>query len=59
MLLQVACGGRALNGFRPVPALLFAAAFLALRRFKCSPILVMLLCGAAGLVLGLAVDGGM
>ena len=59
MLLQVACGGRALNGFRPVPALLFAAAFLALRRFKCSPILVMLLCGAAGLALGLAVDGGM
>ena len=58
MLLQAVCGGRSLSGFRPVAALLFAAAFLALRRFKWSPILVMALCGAAGLVLGLALEGG-
>ena len=31
---------------------LFAAAFFLLRRFKWNPILVMLLCGAAGLLLG-------
>ena len=59
MLLQVVFGGRALSAFRPLPALLFAAAFLALRRFKCSPILVMLLCGAASLALGLALGEGM
>ena len=58
MLLQAVCGGRSLSGFRPVSALLFAAAFLALRRFKWSPILVMALCGAAGLVLGLALEDG-
>jgi hypothetical protein len=34
--------------------MLFAAAFLALRRFHFNPILVMLLCGAAGLIFGIA-----
>lgn len=58
MLLQVVCGGRSMEAFHPVAAVLFAAAVLALRRFKCSPILVMLLCGAAGLALGLALEGG-
>ena len=33
--------------------ILFLAAFLALRRWRCSPILVMALCGAAGLAAGL------
>ena len=58
MLLQVVCGGRSMRVFHPVAAVLFAAAFLALRRFKCSPILVMLLCGVAGVVMGLALEAG-
>ncbi len=34
---------------------LFAAAFVILRKFKWNPILVMVLCGAVGLVLGLVI----
>ena len=56
MLLQVAFGsGRALalDQVQWAGLALFAAAFFALRRFKWSPILVMALCGAAGVALGL------
>ena len=35
---------------------LFGAAFFALRKYKLNPILVMSLCGAAGLILGVAFD---
>ena len=57
MLLQVAFGGKtavAPENFRWAGAALFAAAFFVLRRYKWNPILVMALCGAMGLVLGLA-----
>ncbi len=56
MLLQVAFGGRNMisaANFRWAGTLLFASAFFVLRRFKWNPILVMTLCGAMGLVLGL------
>lgn len=55
MLLQVAFGsGNALvwENVNWGGVLLFAAAFFALRKFKANPILVMLLCGAGGLILG-------
>ena len=56
MLLQIAFGGRnsiALQNARWAEIALFAAAFFGLRKFKPSPILIMALCGAAGLALGL------
>ena len=56
MLLQVAFGGRqliALENAQWAGIALFAAAFLALRRWKANPILTMVLCGAGGLALGL------
>ena len=56
MLLQVAFGGRdaiSVASFRWAGAVLFAAAFFALRKFRPNPIIVMSLCGIAGLVLGL------
>ena len=57
MLLQVAFGGRnavALANARWAGIALFAAAFFALRKWKANPILIMALCGAGGLLLGLA-----
>ena len=56
MLLQVAFGGRRMIAWENMHwagAALFAAAIFLLRKFKMNPILVMLLCGAAGLALGL------
>ncbi len=56
MFLQVAFGGRNLiapENIRWAGLGLFAAAFIALRRFRTNPILTMLLCGAGGLILGL------
>ena len=56
MLLQIAFGGRdriASGNFNLFGVLLFVAAFFALRKFKWKPILVMLLCGALGLLAGL------
>lgn len=56
MLLQVAFGGRdmiALENIRWAAAALFAAAFFALRKYKWNPIRTIVLCGAAGLLLGL------
>ena len=45
-------GAMALSNINIVGACLFAAAFFVLRKFKWNPILVMLLCGAFGLVIG-------
>ena len=56
MLLQLAFGGRMPAGpadIRLAGAGLFIAAFFVLRKLKWSPVLVMALCGAAGLCLGL------
>ncbi len=56
MLLQVVFGGRDSLGARQIQwagAALLAGAFFILRRFRWNPILVMALCGAAGLGLGL------
>ena len=55
MLLQNLFGGRSisLSGISWAGAALFAAAFLALRKWKFNPILVMAACGAGGLILGL------
>lgn len=56
MLLQVVFGGRAFvfSGRADwAGAVLFAAAFLALRKFRLNPVIVMLACGACGLILGL------
>jgi chromate transporter len=56
MLLQVVFGGRSSISLDHVSwggAALFAAAFFTLRKFKQNPIIVMLACGACGLVLGL------
>lgn len=49
-LIQVACTASG-GGFSLPGCLLMLAAFLALRRGKISPILVMALCGAAGVLL--------
>lgn len=57
MLLQVMFGGRtmiALGSLSWAGAALFAGAFLALRKFRLNPILTMAVCGALGLVLGIA-----
>ena len=56
MLLQVAFGGRnsiLLSNASWPGITLSAAAFLALRKIKMNPILVMILCGAGGLLLGM------
>ena len=56
MLLQVAFGGRqavSLQNAQWGAMALFAAAFFTLRKYKANPILIMALCGAGGLVLGL------
>ena len=55
MLLQTLFGGGpiSVSGIRWAGAALFAGAFLALRKWKCSPILIMAACGAGGLILGL------
>ena len=56
MLLQLAWGGRmpaSPGDIRFAATGLFVAAFCALRKLKWSPVLVMALCGAAGLCLGL------
>lgn len=51
-LVLFASGPVAFSSIQIVGALLFAAAFFVLRRFKPSPILVMACCGLAGLVAG-------
>ena len=56
MLLQLAFGGRMPAGPADIHLAgtgLFIAAFIVLRKLKWSPVLVMALCGAAGLCLGL------
>ena len=56
MLLQVIFGGRdfiAAANIRWAGAAICAAAFIAMRKLKPNPILVMALCGAGGLALGL------
>lgn len=55
ILLQVAFGGAemTLASANWVGIILFAAAFGALRLFKWNPILVMVLCGAGNLLIGL------
>ena len=56
MLLQVAFGGRqavSLQNAQWAAMALFAAAFFTLRKYKANPILIMALCGAGGLALGL------
>ncbi len=57
MFLQLAFGSKtdlSFDRFQWAPVVLFAAAFVVLRRFKPNPIIVMAACGAAGLLLGLA-----
>lgn len=57
MLIQIVFGARgqiAFSNIRWAPLILFAAAFAVLRKCKWNPILVIGLCGAAGLVLGIA-----
>lgn len=49
-LIRVACTS-ASGGFSIAGCALMIAAFVLLRRSKCSPILVMLLCGACGAIL--------
>ena len=55
LLGQALFGGAAasMKTLNVTALILFLAAFLALRRWRCSPILVMALCGAAGLAAGL------
>lgn len=55
ILLQVALGGQELTmaNLNLMGLALFAAAFVLLRKFKWNPILVMCLCGAGNLLLGL------
>ena len=57
MLIQVVFGSRdqiAFSGVRWAPLALFIAAFVVLRKWKWNPILVIGLCGAFGLFLGIA-----
>ncbi|MBQ6475984.1 MAG: chromate transporter [Clostridia bacterium] len=57
MLLQVVFGGRTNIVFSKtnwIGLILFVSAFFALRKFKLNPILVMVLCGALNLLLGVA-----
>ena len=55
ILLQVALGGQEMTmaNLNFIGLALFAAAFVLLRKFKWNPILVMCLCGAGNLLLGL------
>ena len=55
ILMQVAFSGGApsLQGVDFIGLALFTAAFIAIRRFKCHPILAIALCGAGRLVIGL------
>ncbi len=55
ILKQVAFPGNSfvLSSVNWIGVLIFAAAFVALRKFKTNPILTMLCCGAANLVIGL------
>lgn len=55
ILLQVALGGQelAMVNLNLIGLALFAGAFVLLRKFKWNPILVMCLCGAGNLLLGL------
>lgn len=55
ILLQVALGGQELTmaNLNLIGLALFAGAFVLLRKFKWNPILVMCLCGAGNLLLGL------
>ena len=55
ILLKVIFGGGAMTlaNVNLIGVCLFTAAFFVLRKFKWNPILVMVLCGAAGLLLGL------
>ena len=55
ILLQVALGGQELTmaNLNFIGLALFAAAFVLLRKFKWNPILVMCLCGAGNVLLGL------
>ena len=48
ILLLALFGGQGIVGFNPIALVLFAAALVALRKWKPSPILVMLLCGVIG-----------
>ena len=52
-LVAFSGGGIAAENLNYIGILLFAAAFFALRKWKPNPILVMSLCGAGGLALGL------
>ena len=57
MLIQIVFGARgqiAFSNIRWAPLILFAAAFVVLRKCKWNPILVIGLCGAFGLFLGIA-----
>ena len=54
ILMQAAfCGAVSLESINLTGIALFAAAFIAIRKFKCHPILAMALCGAGNLVIGL------
>ena len=55
ILLQVALGGQEMTmaNLNLIGLALFASAFVLLRKFKWNPILVMCLCGAGNLLLGL------
>ena len=52
ILLTVVFGDGGIENVQVVGLCLFAAAFFVLRKFKLNPILVMTLCGVAGLVIG-------
>lgn len=55
ILIQVAFNGASISaaGTNWVGIILFSAALFVLRKFKLNPILVMVLCGVAGLVIGI------
>lgn len=58
ILLQVIFGGQAmmLQNVNWVGIVLFIIAFVALRKFKLNPILVMVLCGVSNLLIGLVIS---
>jgi chromate transporter len=58
ILLQVIFGGNGylFSSLNYLGIVLFAAALFVLRKFKCNPILVMSLCGVAGLAYGIIAD---
>ena len=53
ILLKVVFPGGTVSSFNVLGCGLFLGAFLTLRKSKCNPILVMVLCGAAGLLISL------